>query len=263
MPPKRSPPARLAAATTQPTDHPAATSRKELRLPPFKEECPVAWFKQAEAYFRIHGETDRELWFFYVQWALSPLQEKLVQDIISTEYTPPNAYELLKERLLQLYEKGERSRCRKLLDMPPIGGRRPSELLAEMSTLCPKGEQHSNLFRYMFFFRLPPRIQELLGEDDQSSAVELAARADTLAMNEASKAETVCAVEESTVAAAGAPPPSSRKRKWSRQKGTKKKGGDGGDGDPDAWKASGMCYAHFMYGAQARTCKPPCSRAGN
>ena len=119
MPPKRSPPARGATIPTQPAIHQAAsngslipaqpTSRKELRLPPFKEENPVAWFKQAEAYFRIHGKTDRELWFFYVQWALTPLQEKLVQDIISTDYTPPNAYRLLKERLLQLYEKGERA----------------------------------------------------------------------------------------------------------------------------------------------------------
>jgi len=157
----------------------AATPRKELRLPPFKEENPIAWFKQAEAYFRIHGKTDRELWFFYVQWALTPLQEKLVQDIIFTDYTPPNAYGLLKERLLQLYEKSEQARCRKLVDLPSIGGRRPSKLLAEMSTLCPKGEQNSNLFRYMFYFRLPPRIQELLGEDDQSSVVELAARVDT------------------------------------------------------------------------------------
>ena len=120
----------------------------------------------------------------------------MVQDIISTDYTLPNTYGLLKERLLQLYKKGKRARCRKLLDLPPICGRRPSELLAEMSTLCPKGEQNSNLIRYMFFFRLPPRIQELLGEDDQSSVVELAARVDTFTLIEASKAKAVNAVEE-------------------------------------------------------------------
>ncbi len=39
--------------------------------------------------------------------------------------------------------------------------------------------------------------------------------------------------------------------------------GDSSDSDSDAWESSGMCYAHFMYGAQARSCKPPCSRAGN
>ena len=56
----------------------------------------------------------------------------------------------------------------------------------------------------MFYFRLPPRIQELLGDS-----------------------------------------------------------GDSSNSDSDAWEGSGMCYAHFMYGAQARSCKPPCSRAGN
>jgi hypothetical protein len=123
--------------------------------------------------------------------------------------------------------------------MPPIGGGRPSELLEEMSTLCPRGEQHSNLFRYMFFFRLAPRIQELLGEDNQSSVVELATRADTFALNEASRAEAVNTVEESMLATPGVPLTSSCKQKWTRQKG--KKGGDGGNSDPDAWKDSGMC----------------------
>ena len=135
-----------------------------------------------------------------------------------------------------------------------------------MSTLCPRGEQNSNIFRYMFYFRLPPRVQELLGEDDQSSVVELAARADTLTLNEAGKAEAGNGVEESMVAAAEGPPTSSRKSKPTRQKGTDEKGGgdsDSSDSDSDAWESSGMCYAHFMYGAQARSCKPPCSRAGN
>jgi hypothetical protein len=97
---------------------PSIGANQQRRLPPFKEENPVAWFKQAEAYFMIHSKTDRELWFFYVQWALTTLQEKLVQDIISTDYTPPNAYRLLKERLLQLYEKGERA-CWNLRKGPP------------------------------------------------------------------------------------------------------------------------------------------------
>jgi hypothetical protein len=264
MPPKRSPVNRAAPALSQPTEQPeTAATKKELRLPPFKEAAPRAWFKQAEAYFRIHGETDRELWYFYVTWALSPQQEALVQDITEAEVTPPNAYELLKERLLQLHEKSERARAKKLLlHMAPIGGRRPSELLAEMSSLCPKGEQGSNLMRYLFFFRLPPRIQELLGEDDHSSIVELAARADKLTRDEADKAEPIGAVEESTVAAAGPPPTSSRKRKWPAKKGGKK-GGDGGGADTDAWKSTDMCYAHFTYGSKARHCKPPCSRAGN
>ena len=112
---------------------------------------------------------------------------------------------------------------------------------------------------------LPPAAQNprAAGRGLPVSVVELAARLDTFTLNEASKAEAVNAVEELTVAAAGAPPTSSRKQKWTRQKGAKKKGGDGGDSNSDAWKSSGMCYMHFMYGARAHSCKSPCSRAGN
>ena len=37
---------------------------------------PQAWYNQAEAYFRLHGVTDRMFWFYYVQWALTPVQKK-------------------------------------------------------------------------------------------------------------------------------------------------------------------------------------------
>ncbi len=114
-------------AMTQPINNPlAAAPRKDLRLPHFKEACPQAWFNRVEAYFRIHDKTDSELWFYYVLWALSPLQEKLVLEITSLDYPLPNAYGLLKESLLQLYEKGECSLGRKLLELPPIGGLDPS-----------------------------------------------------------------------------------------------------------------------------------------
>ena len=101
---------------------------------------PQAWYNQAEAYFRLHGVTDCNFWFYYVQWALTPVQKKLARDILSLPDLPPNAYDLLKERLLRLYDKGEKDRCRRLLSMPPLGGRRPSELLAEMLQLCPRDD---------------------------------------------------------------------------------------------------------------------------
>jgi hypothetical protein len=77
-----------------------------------------------------------------------------------------------------------------------------------MSTLCPRGETSSNLFQYMFFFRLPPRIRELLGEDDHSSMVKLTTRANTLSLNETKRAgKEINAVKESTVSATGEAPP--------------------------------------------------------
>jgi len=105
MPPKRS----VAAPSSQPTGNVvAAALTREIKLPPFEEDMPQAWYNQAEAYFRLHGVTDLMFWFYYVQWALSPLQKKLARDILSVPNLPSDSYELLKERLLRLYDKGEK-----------------------------------------------------------------------------------------------------------------------------------------------------------
>ena len=53
---------------------------------------PQAWYNQAEAYFHLHGITDRMFWFYYMQWALTPLQKKLARDILSVPNPPPDAY---------------------------------------------------------------------------------------------------------------------------------------------------------------------------
>jgi len=146
-------------------------------------------------------------WFYYVQWALTPLQKKLARDILSVPNPPLDAYELLKERLLRLYDKGEKDRCRRLLNMPPLGGRRPSELLAEMQQLCPRDDADGKLIRYMFLFRLTPTMQSMLGEDETPSIADLAAQADFLMDAEAAKDNAIAAaVEEATVAAAGVAP---------------------------------------------------------
>jgi len=59
--------------------------------------------------------------------------------------------------------------------MPPLGGRRPSELLAEMLQLCPWDDVDGKIIRYMFLFQLMPTMQSMLGEDDTSSIADLAA----------------------------------------------------------------------------------------
>jgi hypothetical protein len=134
---------------------------------------PQAWFNQAEAYFRLHQVTDRTFWFYYVQWALSPVQKKMARDILSLPTPPPDAYDQLKERLLRLYDQGTKDRCCRMFNMPAMGGRRPLELLADMLQLCPRRDTETEIFRYLFLFRLPKTIQTMLGEDESSSVAEL------------------------------------------------------------------------------------------
>jgi hypothetical protein len=54
----------------------------------------------------LHGVRDTEMWFYYTQWALTNQQKKLVDDIICMDPTPQDAYQLLRRRLLGLYEEG-------------------------------------------------------------------------------------------------------------------------------------------------------------
>ncbi len=86
------------------------------------------------------------------------MQKKMARDILSLPTQPPNAYDMLKERLLRLYGQGEKDCCRKLLNMLPLCGRRPSELLADMLQLCPRKDVEGDIIRYMFLFRLPPTM---------------------------------------------------------------------------------------------------------
>ncbi len=63
--------------------------------------------------FELHGVANQKMWFFYTQWALTSQQKMLVDDVICMDPTPPDAYEVLKERLLSLYARGERERYAK------------------------------------------------------------------------------------------------------------------------------------------------------
>ena len=73
-----------------------AALQREVKLPPFEEERPSAWFKSAEVMFELHGVANRKMWFFYTQWALTSQQKMLVDDIICMDPAPPDAYEILK-----------------------------------------------------------------------------------------------------------------------------------------------------------------------
>ncbi len=90
-------------------------------------------------------------------------------DILSLTTPPINAYNQLKERLLQLYEQGEKDHYQEFLATQPLGGRRLSELAADLMALCPQWDVEGDIIKYMFLFRLPPTMQALLGEDNTST----------------------------------------------------------------------------------------------
>jgi hypothetical protein len=68
----------------------------------------------------------------------------------------------------------------KLMEMPDLGDRQPSQLLADLLQMCPPGEQSSAFFHGSFIKRLPSELQVHLAHKETADLKKLAQRADQL-----------------------------------------------------------------------------------
>ena len=77
-----------------------------------------------------------------------------VRDLVNTmQPNTPDAYEQLKARLTASRSKTKWQQVNALLDMPPLGDRRPSHLLNEMLALLPTGENKDGAIFLGIFLR--------------------------------------------------------------------------------------------------------------
>jgi hypothetical protein len=174
---------------------------------------------------------------------------------------------LLRRHTLSRYERMEA-----LWAVQPLGGQRPSSLLADLTQLCPAADRQSELFRFCFIHRLPREIRILLAQDQTSTLRELADQADVLMSHGGQPVAAVAAVEPAVqpVAAVAA---QGRGRGRDRRRG-------GGRSQPANQPASqhtsqpaslleyqdgnSLCFFHWTFGVQAKRCRAPCTwTAGN
>jgi hypothetical protein len=107
-----------------------------LRLPSFWVDKPVCWFVLAESRFRLHGIQREQTKYDYLVSALTKEAVSLVLD--GVEHPPERLpYSALKQSLLDSHQLSDYQRIAALHKMEPLGGRKPSELLALMLELCP------------------------------------------------------------------------------------------------------------------------------
>jgi hypothetical protein len=140
---------------------------------------PASWFITAESRFRLHGVNQEQTRYDFLVAALSKEAVSLVLDIV--ENPPPHhPYTALKERLLESHQLNDYQRVSMLLRMEPLGGRKPSELLAAMLELCPRGHETSIFFTHLFLERLPAELRIMLGEDNHQNPRDVAKKADSL-----------------------------------------------------------------------------------
>ena len=96
------------------------------------------------------------------------------------EDPPQNPYTTLKAVLLKSHQLTDFQRVEKLHQLEPLGGRKPSELLAIMLEICPMGQHTSLFFQYLYPQRLPRELRIMLAEDDHADLRKTAEKADTL-----------------------------------------------------------------------------------
>jgi hypothetical protein len=250
---------------------------RHIKLSDFWPHAPQLWFSQTECRFAAHGIINEFARYCLVVGALPHDSLRRVADIVET---PPQdtPYTTIKQRLLGAHQMTDYQRAEKLYLSPPIGDRKPSEMMAAMLEMCPRGEEKTNLFACLFLQRLPREIRVLLSRVDHKDPKLLAEEADalwTLHGQPAAIAAVPAAfdlpitAEDSTVAAVRQGIGSRSRGRGSGGRGRGKSGGGGAarptetQASREARMAAGICYKHWRFGENAYQCEQPCNWAGN
>jgi hypothetical protein len=253
---------------------------RNYKLSDYWPLSPVLWFEQAESAFAYYGENLSRDRYHRVLLALPESVLKTVSDIVSN---PPvsEAYECLKDRLLASVRISDYQKADRLMAMPTLGDRRPSDMMASMLDQCPRGWTTENLFKHLFLSRLPQHLRVLLRTRDTADLRALAETADEL--YDLHLPSTVGQVNACLISSQDVPVLAavSGGQKFGGQKsGGQKFGGQhssgqksssqGGPGliseeqkrlNKEAQLASGYCWQHWTYGGKAykNRCVKPCA----
>jgi hypothetical protein len=126
----------------------AAAAPAHLRLPSFWCGAPRSWFTMAEAQFRLRNITEDNDKYLCLIAALPCEAFRLVAHLVERDDQRADAYAQLKAALLTLHTMSDYQRVELLSRVEPLGGRKPSDLLAVMLELCPRGHETSPFFGY-------------------------------------------------------------------------------------------------------------------
>jgi hypothetical protein len=243
--------------------------------------------------FTVVTPTSQRARYFNVLAALPESTVVLVADLIETDPLPVDPFDRLKARLVTAHQLTDIQRVEKLLSLPAMGQQKPSELLAEMIWICPRGEENSVFFNCLFLQKLPRELRVLLSEADMADKRLLSGRADQIwAHNVQLHHDTVAVVTadlEGTDGAVAAVQPARGShggrrgvgggRGGQQRRGQRGRGAAGGGGQPRATGAqaaaatpmllakhsAGLCDSHWKYGDAAFVCNDPgsCRWQGN
>jgi hypothetical protein len=155
------------------------TSHTHFKLPTFWAENPALWFAQVECILANRNVTRQFNRYCLVVEVLPRESLRLVADLI--EAVPAeDPYTVLKHRLLSAHQLTDFQRAESLFNMPALGARKPSQLMAAMLEVCPRGAEKCILFPSLFLRLLPRQLRVLLSRADLTDLKGLAEQADEL-----------------------------------------------------------------------------------
>jgi hypothetical protein len=165
----------LAAALQQHSLQPAI--QPKVTLPPFWPQDPAAWFQHIEAEFLIaRVPLTSYLCYLHVVRALPADVVTAIRDITSNITAESvNAYDAVKQALLQRFTSSALQRCFQLLDAPPLGDRNIAAHYSQLRSLIPADADV--LFNAIFLRTLPAHISTALASKAELPSAELAAAA--------------------------------------------------------------------------------------
>ncbi len=249
----------------------SATAASRMKLPPFDADDPAPWFGYAELQFRLRQVTVPVDQFTVIASSFLP-GSSIFREAAPILLSVPNdgSYTQLKEFLLRGHTVSEFQRLETLMTAEPLGARRPTDMLAEMQSLCPAGEEETAFFRHAFLRRLPAEIRNFVLEE-KGPLRAIAERANLFQTSLSSRPGLAAiSTEEETVAAIGGQkrkgqPQQQQQRQPQQQKPQRQQQPAANNPTPVqlAQQSAGLCFAHWRWGANARSCKAPCSWQGN
>ena len=245
-----------------------------FKLAPFWPNSPGTWFAQAQGQFHLRNVDGQLTRYYMVLAALPEATVDLVADLVESEL-PVNPYDELRRRLLQAHSLTPYQQVEQLFAHPSLGDQRPSELLAAMLKKCPRGQEDSPFFRYLFLHRLPRELRVLLSDVDGTDHRVLAERADHLwshyVRGHSDTLAVAAAVPEDVVAAVrgrsrnrkkhpSTPPQQQQQSSRPAANVGRQSGGSQSGGGQSGGAAPYLCFFHGRFKERAHRCEgPPCT----
>ncbi len=183
-------------------DAPTTVPRFNFKLPEFWPHAPAMWFARAQFRMEVAGISAERDKFAYTVDALPYESLRLVHDLLMAPLVD-RPFTVLKERLLLATQLTPVQMADRLMKMPDLGDRRPSQMLAAMLEYCPPGEETTAFFRAAYLSRLPAEIRGHLDGLEAGDLKDLAARADRQWANGKGAIAPVAAVDQGLAASGG------------------------------------------------------------